>query len=257
MAVFGVPRAYGDDPDRAVAAAIALVERLAARGNELELRIGIETGEVLASEASGDLAVTGEPVNAAARLQQAAEPGEVLVGGRAASACRTATFGDPREVAAKGFPAPIEARPALSSVDRDSVGIAVSSPGPAPLLGRAAELESLRLAYLRSVRERSPRLVLIVGEAGAGKTRLARELIDAVSALDPAPLLLAGRNPPYGDGIAFWALAELLRAAADARAKPAPSGSGRRWRPGSKVGAARRGDGRHPGRDPRRRRRRQ
>ena len=109
MAVFGVPRAYGDDPDRAVAAAIALVERLAARGNELELRIGIETGEVLASEASGDLAVTGEPVNAAARLQQAAEPGEVLVGGRAASACRTATFGDPREVAAKGFPAPIEA----------------------------------------------------------------------------------------------------------------------------------------------------
>ncbi len=216
MAVFGVPRAHGDDPDRAVAAALALVERLAAQGDELELRIGIETGEVLASASGGDLAVTGEPVNAAARLQQAAEPGEVLVGTRTASACRTATFGDRRKVAAKGFPAPIEARPARGSSDRDSVGTAAARPRPTPLLGRAAELEALRLAYLRSVRERRPRMVLIVGEAGAGKTRLASELIDAVRALDPAPLLLTGRNPPYGDGIAFWALAELLRAAADA-----------------------------------------
>jgi predicted ATPase len=65
------------------------------------------------------------------------------------------------------------------------------------------------------VRERRPHLVLIVGEAGAGKTRLARELIEVVGSLDPAPLLLTGRNPPYGDGIAFWALAELLRGAAD------------------------------------------
>jgi class 3 adenylate cyclase/tetratricopeptide (TPR) repeat protein len=217
MAVFGVPRAHGDDPDRAVAAALALVERLAGEQDQLELRVGIETGEVLAAERGGDLAVTGEAVNAAARLQQAAEPGQVLVGARAASACRTARFGEPREVAAKGFPEPLVARAATGTADEDAVGVAAqAAQEAAPLLGRGGELESLRLAYLRSVRERRPRLVLIVGEAGAGKTRLTRELIDAVSSLDPQPLLLAGRNPPYGDGIAFWALAELLRDAAGA-----------------------------------------
>jgi class 3 adenylate cyclase len=213
MAVFGVPRAHGDDPDRAVAAALALVERLAAESNRLELRIGVEAGEVLASERGGDLAVTGEPAHAAARLQQAAAPGQVLVGGRAATASRNARLGERRRVDAAGFPEPLDAWIAT--------GTAVPAVAPsraadqAPLFGRAAELETLRLAYLRSVRERRPHLALIVGEAGAGKTRLARELFGVVSALDPAPLLLAGRNPPYGDGIAFWALAELLRGAAE------------------------------------------
>jgi class 3 adenylate cyclase len=213
MAVFGVPRAHGDDPDRAVAAALALVDRLGAESDRLELRIGVEAGEVLASERGGDMAVTGEPAHAAARLQQAAAPGEILVGARAASACRNARLGDRRRVQAAGFPEPLEAWVATGTVvpavapagDRDQ----------APLLGRAAELEALRLAYLRSVRERRPHLALIVGEAGAGKTRLARELFGVVRSLDPPPLLLAGRNPPYGDGIAFWALAELLRGAAE------------------------------------------
>ena len=216
MAVFGVPRAHGDDPDRAVAASLALVDRLAAAPDQLELRIGIEAGEVLATSAGSDLAVTGEPAHAAARLQEAAEPGQVLVGARAASACRAATFGDPREVVAKGFPAPIEARPAIGASAHDSVGAVVPAPQQAQLYGRGAELESLRLAYLRAVRERRPRLALIVGEAGAGKTRLVRELITVTGSFDPAPLPLTGRNPPYGDGIAFWALAELLRGAADA-----------------------------------------
>ncbi|MFL5871590.1 MAG: ATP-binding protein [Solirubrobacterales bacterium] len=215
MAVFGVPRAHGDDPDRAVAAALALVERLAAQSDRLELRIGVEAGEVLASERGGDLAVTGEPAHAAARLQQAAAPGEILVGGRAASACRNIRLGDRRQVDAAGFPQPLDAFPASATIAPTPVVAASGTRDQAPLLGRAAELEALRLAYLRSVRERRPHLALIVGEAGAGKTRLARELFDAVRALDPAPLLLAGRNPPYGDGIAFWALAELLRGAAD------------------------------------------
>jgi class 3 adenylate cyclase len=214
MAVFGVPRAHGDDPDRAVAAGLALVERLAANQDRLELRIGIESGEVLASERGGDLAVTGEPAHAAARLQQAAEPGQVLVGARAASACRTSLLKDRREVDAAGFPEPLEAWLATDGAVRQPVELAGESQ-QAPLLGRGAELESLRLAYLRSVRERRPRLVLIVGEAGAGKTRLARELFEVVRVLEPSPLVLTGRNPPYGDGIAFWALAELLRGAAD------------------------------------------
>ena len=213
MAVFGVPRAHGDDPDRAVAAALALVERLTAASDRLELRIGVEAGEVLASERGGDLAVTGEPAHAAARLQQAASPGEILVGGRAASACRNARLGDRRRVEAAGFPEPLDAWVATGTV----LPAVAPSGGrdQALLLGRAAELEALRLAYLRSVRERRPHLALIVGEAGAGKTRLARELFAVVGSLEPPPLLLAGRNPPYGDGIAFWALAELLRGAAE------------------------------------------
>jgi class 3 adenylate cyclase len=213
MAVFGVPRAHGDDPDRAVAAALALVDRLRAASDRLELRIGVEAGDVLASERGGDMAVTGEPAHAAARLQQAAAPGQVLVGARAASACRNVRLGDRRRVEAAGFPEPLDAWVATGTL----VAPAASTRGgdQAPLLGRAAELEALRLAYLRSVRERVPHLALIVGEAGAGKTRLARELFDVVRSLDPQPLLLAGRNPPYGDGIAFWALAELLRGAAE------------------------------------------
>src|SRR5512133_2773235 len=104
MAVFGAPVAHGDDPDRAVAAALALMERVRAMDQGLDVRVGIETGEVLALERGGDLSVTGEAVNAAARLQQAAAPGEVLVGERSARACRAAAVepADPRE--AKGLP---------------------------------------------------------------------------------------------------------------------------------------------------------
>ncbi len=216
MAVFGAPQVHGDDPDRAVSAALTLVDRLTAEQERLELRIGIEAGEVLVAPRDGDLSVTGEPTHAAARLQQAAAPGEVLVGPRAAAAIRAAELTDRREVEAAGFPEPISAWRASPSGN----GVPSSSTAPSgdevALLGRGAELEALRLAYLRSVREGRPHLVLVVGEAGAGKTRLVRELIENVRTTEPAPLLLTGRNPPYGDGIAFWALAELLRAAAGA-----------------------------------------
>ena len=107
VAVFGVPRVHGDDPDRAVAAAIELVARLGDADEGLELRVGIESGEVLASSGGGDLAVTGEPAHAAARLQQAAAPGEILVGARAAGACRAAALDGPHAVSAKGFAEPL------------------------------------------------------------------------------------------------------------------------------------------------------
>jgi class 3 adenylate cyclase len=210
VAVFGVPRAYGDDPDRAVAAATALVGRLRTDADGLEVRVGIETGEVLATSVAGDLAVTGGPSHAAARLQQAAAPGEILVGARAAAACRTAALDGPHEYAAKGFAEPLRAWRAL--------GREATTEGTAPFLGRGGELEALRLAYLRAVRERAPRLTLIAGEAGLGKTRLARELLAVLEREEPAPRVLIGRNPPYGGGIAFWALGELLRGAAEAPA---------------------------------------
>ncbi len=208
MAAFGVPRVYGDDPDRAVAAALALIARVADDGGGLAVRVGIETGEVLALDREGDLAVTGEALNAAARLQQAAEPGEVLVGQRTARSCRSADLEQRAPVAAKGFPAPLAAWRAVAVADARPPATA------APFVGRGDDLELLRIAYRRAVSQRAPQLVTVTGEAGIGKTRLANELIAELGAAEgQRPEVLLGRNPPYGRGIAFWALGEILRAA--------------------------------------------
>lgn len=208
LAVFGVPQAHGDDPDRAVAAALDLAERVTALDHGLAVRIGVESGEVLAQDGGGDLSVTGEPVNAAARLQQAAEPGEVLVGERAARYCRRARLEPGEAVDAKGIPVPLLSWRAL-----ESTAIDADEPA-APLIGRDEDLDLLRLVYRRSVRERVPELVILTGEAGIGKTRLAGELLNQVRGEAEPPRVLLGRNPPYGRGIAFWALAEILREAA-------------------------------------------
>jgi class 3 adenylate cyclase len=211
LAVFGVPRTHGDDPDRAVAAALALVDRISHSGDGLAVRVGVETGEVLALDSAGDLSVTGEAVNAAARLQGAAAENEVLVGGRAARSCRQARLEPRGEVEVKGFPRPL------------AVWQAVAAGGPGrrretPFIGRDEDVDLLRLIYRRAVRERLPELVAITGDAGIGKTRLATELIASLRQANPAPEVLVGRNPPYGRGIAFWALEEILRSAAGASA---------------------------------------
>ena len=209
LAAFGVPRAHGDDPDRAVAAALDLVDRLQALDGDLAVRTGVETGEVLSTGSEGDLSVTGEPVNAAARLQQAAAPGQVLVGERAARACRRARLEAHAPIDARGFDAALPAWQALRGVV-EAHGVHM------PLLGRDDELELLRLVHRRAVRERAPQLVSITGEAGIGKTRIASELMEALRASEEPPRILVGRNPPYGRGIAFWALGEILRDAAGA-----------------------------------------
>jgi class 3 adenylate cyclase/tetratricopeptide (TPR) repeat protein len=210
MAAFGVPRAYGDDPDRAIAAGLALVDRVAALGDGLTVRVGVETGEVLTAGGDGDLAVTGEAVNAAARLQQAAAPGEVLVGGRAARAARRARTEPHPPVDAKGFSAPLAAVRAVG-VERDG------DRPTTPFVGREDDLELLRLIYRRAARAHAPELVTITGESGVGKTRLVQELFELLRSEDPPPRVLTGSNPPYGRGIAFWALAEILREAAGCR----------------------------------------
>jgi class 3 adenylate cyclase len=211
MAVFGVPRTYGDDPDRAVAAGLAMVERVSSMDGGLSVRVGIETGEVLAADRGGDLSVTGEAVNAAARLQQAAAPGEVLVGERATRACRASDLREADPVDAKGFPDPLPAwRAEGAGTERTGTS--------APFVGRDDDLALLELVYRRAARDRVPELITITGDAGVGKTRLASEVTDRLAAADPAPETLLGRNPPYGRGIAFWALGEILRAAAGAGA---------------------------------------
>ncbi|HEX3292784.1 MAG TPA: AAA family ATPase [Solirubrobacterales bacterium] len=207
MAVFGAPVAHTDDPDRAVAAGLAVAERVAELDGELAVRVGIETGEVLSVQGAGDLRVTGEAVNAAARLQQAAEPGEVLVGERAARACRRTRLEANGAVEAKGIPGPIGAYRAIA-VEPETTQSGV------PLVGRDDDLDMLRLIARRAARERLPQLVTVIGESGIGKTRLGAELFVELRS-DPDPWrTMVGRSPPYGEGIAFWALGEILRDAA-------------------------------------------
>src|SRR3954447_12003178 len=207
MAVFGAPVAHGDDPDRAVAAGLEVARRVGELDEELAVRVGIETGEVLSVQGAGDLRVTGEAVNAAARLQQAAQPGEVLVGERAARACRRARLEANGAVEAKGIPETLGAYRAVA-VESEAEVSAV------PLVGRDDDLDMLRLIARRAARERLPQLVTVIGESGIGKTRLGAELFRELRS-DPDPWrTIVGRSPPYDEGIAFWALGEILRDAA-------------------------------------------
>ncbi|HEU4978970.1 MAG TPA: AAA family ATPase [Solirubrobacteraceae bacterium] len=213
VAVFGVPRSHGDDPDRAVRAGLELVARVGDLG--VGLRVGIATGEVLAAAPGADLAVAGDAVNAAARVQQGAPAGGVLVDARTAQACRAASLEPAGEVVAKGFDEPIAVFSAASG--------APAALRDTPLLGRDDDLALLRLVARRAFAARAPALVTLVGEAGLGKTRLARELVRDLRADGAGPRVLVGVSPPYGSGIAFWALGEIVRAAAGT-APDAPAG---------------------------------
>jgi class 3 adenylate cyclase len=213
MAVFGAPVSHGDDPDRAIAAGLAVVDRVEALDGGLAVRVGIETGEVLAIPQAGDLTVTGEAVNAAARLQQAASAGEVLVGERTARACRRAQLERNGSVDAKGIDQPMPAFRAVAICDEEELSAV-------PFIGREDDLDMLRLIARRAARERLPQLVMVIGDAGIGKTRLAAELFEELRS--DGWRTVVGRSPPYGHGISFWALGEILHDAAgmsaDARA---------------------------------------
>ncbi|MET0937805.1 MAG: adenylate/guanylate cyclase domain-containing protein [Gaiellaceae bacterium] len=216
MAVFGVPTAHEDDPVRAVRAAQRMLERL--RGwNEgrdpaqrLEIRIGLNTGEVLASGAAGgDLLVTGDAVNVAARLQQAAEPGTIVVGERTARAARA-------HFELRAIDEPLALKGKSQSVAAWLVGDDREAPEPrgvpglaAPLVGRDHELASLQTTFDRVGRERRPELVTLIGDAGIGKSRLVREFL---SPLEVEAKVLIGRCLPYGQGVTLWPLAEILKA---------------------------------------------
>ncbi|HSL65988.1 MAG TPA: AAA family ATPase [Gaiellaceae bacterium] len=205
MAAFGVPRAHEDDALRAVRAAIAILGDVADLG--LQARIGIEAGEVVADAALDSTFATGEAVNVAARLQQSAGPNEILVGPgvyRLAFGTVELESVGLRELRGRAEPVPVWR----------AVGLALDGRGPAldgtPLVGRESELELLRNTYERAVRDGRAHLVTIYGEAGVGKSRLAREF---ASTLDGATVLV-GRSLPYGEGITYWPLAEMVKAAA-------------------------------------------
>ena len=213
MAVFGLPRAHEDDALRAVRAALEMqhaVERLntslAARDvPELRIRVGINTGEVVTGDDAATL-VTGDAVNTAKRLEQAAGGGEILIGGVTERLIRHAMRLEAvSSVDAKGKSAPVEAWRVLAAVPGAEP---FARRWDTPLVGRSRELGVLRDELAACAEARVCRLVTVLGAAGVGKTRLVSELAAEAGA---HATVVSGRCLPYGDGITYWPLAELIQ----------------------------------------------
>ena len=221
LAVFGVPQTHEDDAERAVRAALAIRDafpsfaaRVAERhGGEVGLRIGVNTGEVIAGReaaARGELVVSGDAVNVAARLQQLAEPGTILVGDRTRTAThRVIAYGGARRLRREGQE---RTRSEAGKHSRGTVPMHERRRArqQAPLIGRDDEIAMLRLAASRVQREQAPQLITIFGQAGVGKSRLLAEFADE---LDNARVVV-GRCVPYGDGITYLPLVEVASALA-------------------------------------------
>jgi class 3 adenylate cyclase/tetratricopeptide (TPR) repeat protein len=216
VAVFGAPIAHEDDPERAVRCALAMHGRLAQlndeladlAGAELRMRIGINTGDVLAHSVEEGI-VTGEAVNIAARFQGLANPGRVVVGERTYRDTRHAfAFRDLGEVTVKGIDRPL----AVFEVDAQiAPARAAGAALEAPFVGRGSEMELLRLLFARTIRDSTPNLVTIVGPPGIGKSRLSHEAALELGGVDGSRVA-RGRCLPYGDGLTYWPLAEILKA---------------------------------------------
>src|SRR5919198_774021 len=203
MAAFGIPRSHEDDAERAVRAALAIQESMGDLG--VEARIGVEAGEVVADDSDSTFA-TGEAVNIAARLQQTAKPGQILIGpGAYRLTVGRAVTEDVGPLELRGRATPLWAWRVVSAVDG-----APHSRVEAPLVGRLAELELLENTYERAVRDRRAALFTIYGDPGVGKSRLAREFL---AGLEGATVLV-GRCLPYGEGVTYWPLAEMVKASA-------------------------------------------
>jgi len=230
MAVFGLPVRHEDDALRAVRAAAdmqAALPRLngafsAQRGLEIENHIGVNTGEVIAGDAStGQRLVTGDTVNTAARLEQAAGPGEVVLGDLTYRLARNQIeieFIPPLTLKGKAEPVPAYR---LVRVGASTAAPAADTTTTAtPFVGREAEMGRLSGALADASENRKARLVTLVGDAGVGKSRLIREFAGRAS---ETARVARGRCLPYGDGITFWPLAEVVREAAGIVGEDSPN----------------------------------
>ncbi|HEX8996919.1 MAG TPA: adenylate/guanylate cyclase domain-containing protein [Ktedonobacterales bacterium] len=247
MAVFGLPIAHEDDPVRAIRAALDMQASLRALNAnlaiadgarpELAMRIGINTGEVAASVAARegqDFLITGDPVNVAARLQQVAAPGAILVGPRTYRSARgMAEFRQAPAVPLRGKSRPVtiwEVVGLLGDQRAPSARPRSRESAQSPLVGRDTEMALLQAVAQRAMRERSPHLITIIGVPGVGKTRLAREFTRQARARPVAgalqqPLYLEGRCPPYGEDVTYWPLIEMARFYAGFTALEPPEGA--------------------------------
>ena len=214
MAVFGIPNVHEDDALRAVRAAQEMREVLDRLNDELAeplaARTGLATGEVVTG--AGDTLITGDTVNVAARLEQAATPGEILIADATRQLVRDAVVAEPVEpLSLKGKALPVAAW-RLTAVLADAPGRARRF--DSSIVGRDEELALLKQAYVRALALRGCHLFTVLGPAGVGKSRLAREFI---STTGTDPTVLIGRCLPYGVGITFWPLREILHSLGDLR----------------------------------------
>jgi class 3 adenylate cyclase/tetratricopeptide (TPR) repeat protein len=218
MAAFGIPRVREDDALRGVRAAAELRDETREFGQEVErrygvgigVRIGVNTGEVVAGDvATGQAFASGDAVNLAARLEQVAAPGEVLLSEATMSLVRDAVAVEPLEPL--GLKGKSERVPAWRLVDVVPGRPGVSRRLDAPLIGRESELAQLRACWQTTVDEHDVRVVTVVAPAGTGKSRLIAELATSVQ---PDATVVAGGCLSYGEGIAFWPIRQALRQAA-------------------------------------------
>jgi class 3 adenylate cyclase/tetratricopeptide (TPR) repeat protein len=222
MALFGAPVAHEDDPERAVRAALAIREAIAelneaTTGLDLHVRIGVTTGEALvaldARPVEGEGMASGDVVNTAARLQAAAPVDGILVDETTQRATgRVIEFQPADPVTAKGKVEPVAVWRALAP--RASLGVDVARVPSTALIGRDHELGLLRDALGRVRREPAAQLLTLVGVPGIGKSRLVGELLALVEAEPELTTWRQGRSLPYGEGVAFWALGEMVKAQA-------------------------------------------
>ena len=212
MALFGALVAHEDDPERAVRCGLAICERVGDLAGELHVRVGITTGEAMVTlPAEGHPDAIGDVINTAARLEAAAPTDGVLVDGwtyRATS--RAIEYEEHDSIAAKGKAEPVEVwvahapRSIIPEQQRDQL----------PIVGREPETDTLRAAFERSRHTPSTQLVSIIGEPGIGKTRLVEELYVYIAESPELITWRRGRSLAYGEGIAFWALGEMVKAQA-------------------------------------------
>ena len=226
VGMFGVPETHEDDALRACRAALEIQDRIASLNSELKarldteiaVRIGVNTGEVVAGDAArremfatGDAVVLGDAVNIAARLEQAAAPGEILLGDATYRLVKGAVVAEPvAPIQAKGKSEPLIVYRLLE----------VSAHGPIPrmasaaLVGRLEELDRLESELDQVRSENRSRLITIVGEAGVGKSRLAAELLEGAG---ERARIAQGACLSYGEGITYWPIAQVVRGLAGIR----------------------------------------
>jgi class 3 adenylate cyclase/tetratricopeptide (TPR) repeat protein len=215
MAVWGTPVSHEDDAERAVRAALDLVTavgRMGSDGQAIQARAGVLTGEAAVTlGATNQGMVAGDLVNTASRLQSVAPPGSVLVGEETfRSASRAIVFEPVGDQDLKGRTMPVPAHRALRVVAQRG-GAGRADQLEAPFLGRDAELQLVKDLFHATSREKRPRLVSIIGQAGIGKSRLTTEFLNYIDGIKQRVLWHQGRSPAYGEGITFWALGEMVR----------------------------------------------
>jgi len=219
VGVFGVPAVHEDDPERAVRAGLRIVEQaeqlVGVGGAPLRLRVGINTGEALVrlgvAPASGEGFLTGDSVNTAARIQSVAPEMGVVVGLATYEATELVFDYEELEPATvKGKAEPV--RVFRAKAPRARFGTDLSRTHDSPFVGREIDLAILKGVFDKTLAARSVQLVTVMGEPGLGKSRLVAELGEYVDARPDLVTWRQGRCLPYGEGITFWALGEILKA---------------------------------------------